>query len=186
MGFFGKLFGTKPAPAPAVDPRLAEILKQPPRLINEGPEFPYEPIVLRRTVTQEQVEAALAAAGFARTGERAWTRAETTIEQREVNNVNALAFSGSGTIEAKRELLATLPWIDPNRGLYAGLEDPRTPVADLQYLIGAVANYRCAGGIPRALRSHPSPEIQETIRLADREQQMAAAREQRARKKGRS
>jgi hypothetical protein len=185
MGFFDKLFGKKPAPTPAVDPRLAEILKEPPRLINEGPEFPHEPIVLRRTVTQPQLDAALAAAGFARAGERAWMRGETSIEQRDVHNVNAIAFSGSGSIEAQRELLATLPWVNPLRDLYAGLGDPKTSVADLQYLIGAAANYRCAGGIPRALRSHPSPEVQEAIRLVDREQQMAAAREQRARKKGR-
>jgi hypothetical protein len=182
MGFFDKLFGKKPAPAP--DPHLARILAYPPRLIHEGPEFPDEPIVLRRAVAQAQIDSALAGAGFTRASETMWTRGETTIEQRADHGVNALAFAGTGTTEAQRELLATLPWINPLNQLYEGLRDPKAPVVDLKYLLGALANYRCVGGIPHELRTHPSPEIQETIRLADRERQMAAARAQRARKKG--
>jgi hypothetical protein len=182
MGFFDKLFGKKPSPTP--DPRLAEILAHPPRLINEGPEFPVAPIVMRRSVTPAQVESTLTGAGFTRTGDT-WARGGLTITPRTVFGTSALEFSGDGVLEAKRELLTLLPWIDPGDGLYAATTDPKTPIPDVLYLLGAIQNYRCAGGIPAELRRHPSPEIQEAIRLADRERMAATAREQRARKKGR-
>jgi hypothetical protein len=97
----------------------------------------------------------------------------------------ALEFSGEGVLEAKRELLVLLPWIDPGDGLYAATTDPKTPIPDVVYFLGAIQHYQCAGGVPAELRRHPSPEIQEAIRMADRVRMAATAREQRARKKGR-
>lgn len=182
MGFFGKLFGKKPTP-PA-DPRLAELLAAPPRLINEGPEFPDAPIVLKRSVTSAQVESTLTGVGFTRTGDT-WARGGLVITPKVVFGAAALEFSGEGVLEAKRELLVLLPWIDPNDGLYSAATDPTTPIPDVVYFLGAIQHYRCVGGVPAELRRHPSPEIQEAIRLADRERMAATARDQRARKKGR-
>ncbi len=140
--------------------------------------------MLQRSVTPAQVESTLGGAGFTRAGDT-WTRGGLALTQQTVFGTSALEFSGDGVLEAKRELLAGLPWIDPNDGLYAAVTDPKTPIPDVIYFLGAIQNYQCAGGVPPELRRHPSPEIQEAIRLADRERMAATAREQRARKKGR-
>jgi hypothetical protein len=184
MGFFGKLFGKKPQPTTTLSPSLAAALQHPPRLVNEGPEFPREPVVLERTVAQPQIDAALAAAGFVRGEDGNHVRGETIVESRDENGVTLLAFSGGGVLDAQRELLAQLPWIDPMKRFYERMESPATPIDELRHLLCALRHYKCVGGIPRVLRGHSDPEIQETVRLIDRDQMAAAARAQRSRKKG--
>jgi hypothetical protein len=185
MGFFGKLFGKKPQPAPTtLPPNVAAALAHPPRLVNEGPEFPREPVVLDRNVSPPQIDAALAAAGFARGEDDKHVRGETVVEYRAESGVTLLAFSGAAILEAQRELLAKLPWIDPLDRFYERMESPATPIEELRHLLCALRHYKCVGGIPRVLRSHRDAEIQETVRLIDRDQMAAAARAQRARKKG--
>lgn len=185
MGFFDKLFGKKPAPQP-LDParaaQLAEMLKVPPRLISEGPEFPSAPIVLRFGVTAEEAERALAQAGFTQDGDR-WTREDTVVERRTEANggLHVLAFSGSNIEAAQRSVLASLRWVDPSAGLYDQLRDPKLATSELCYLLWTTRHYRCAGGVPAELRRHASPDVQETIRLMDREQMADAARARRKR-----
>ena len=182
MGFFDKLFGKKPAPP--LDPaaaRVAELLKVPPRLINEGPEFPSAPIVLRRQVTATDAEQALAQAGFTRDGDR-WTRDATTVERRTEANgsLHVLEFSGENIRDAQRALLPTIPWVDPN-GLYEQLRDKKLATPDLCYLLWTTRHYHCAGGVPAELRGHADPDVKEAIRLIDREQMADAARARRKR-----
>jgi len=181
MGLFDKLFGRKPAPpAPTDDAsaRLAEILKHPPRLINEGPEFPDAPIVLPRLGTTSETEAALTAAGFVGDGDR-WTRERTTVQRRtDENGLQLLEFSGDRIREAQRAILGTLVWVDPGR-LYNELSRKGAESADVCYLLWATRHYRCAGGVPAELRVHPDADIKETIRLIDRAQMADAARAQR-------
>jgi hypothetical protein len=185
MGFFAKLFGKKQAqPTPTLSPELAAALQHPPRLVNEGPEFPREPVVLDRAVAPAQIEAALAGGGFVRGEDGKHVRGETIVEYRDENGVTLLAFSGGGILEAQRELLARLPWIDPMDRFYERMESPATPIEELRHLLCALRHYKCVGGIPRVLRGHKDPEIQETVRLIDRDQMAAAARAQRSRKKG--
>lgn len=185
MGFFDKLFGKKPAPPPPSDEtaaRIAEMLKVPPRLISEAPEFPDQPIVLRREVALADAERALAQAGFTQDGDR-WTREDTIVERRTEANggLHVLAFSGSNILAAQRSVLATLSWVDPNAGLYDQLRDPKLATPDLCYLLWTTRHYRCVGGVPAELRRHASPDVQETIRLLDREQMADAARARRKR-----
>ena len=181
MGLFDKLFGKKPAPPAPTDgasARLAEIVKHPPRLINEGPEFPDAPIILRRQGTTAETEAALTAAGFIGDGDR-WTRDGTTVQRRtDENGLHLLELSGDRIREAQRAILGTLAWVDPRR-LYDELEQEGAESADVCYLLWATRHYHCAGGVPAELRMHPDADIKETIRLIDRAQMADAARAQR-------
>ena len=185
MGLFDKLFGKKPTPpAPPSDAaaRVAEMLKVPPRLMSEAPEFPSAPIVLRRDVTPAAAEHALSQAGFTRDGDR-WTRDATIIERRTDANgsLHVLEFSGDNIRDAQRALLATLPWVDPHAGLYDRLRDKKLATPDLCYLLWTTRHYHCAGGVPAELRGHSDPDVKETIRLIDREQMADAARARRKR-----
>lgn len=190
MGFFDKLFQKQQPAAPATStkakattaearaPDLNEILKMPPRLINEGPEFPHAPILLRRAVTAADVAAALAAAGFSQDGDR-FSRDNTIIvRSSDEHGLQVLAFSGDEVVPVQRSILAVLAWVDPHT-LYAELGDTHLAAVDVCYLLWATRHYRCAGGVPRALRTHPDATVAETIRLIDRAQMADAARAQR-------
>jgi len=169
MGFFSKLFGKSEAPqaTTTLPPHIAEALKSPPRLINEGPEFPTGAIVLAPTVTPAQIDEAIARAGF------------TDVTHRTENGVTLLDAS----LEAKRVLLAVLPWTNP-RDIYETMPSPSAPLPELRHALCALRHYKCVGGVPMEMRRHADPEIQEIVRLIDRDQMADAARAQRARKKG--
>jgi hypothetical protein len=180
MGLLDKLFGKKPASPPSA---VADMLKVPPRLVSEAPEFPDAPIVLRRDVSAADAERALSQAGFVRGDGDRWSRDGAVVERRtEANgNLHVLAFSGEAIRDAQRALLPTIAWVDPNAGLYDQLRDSRIAAPDLCYLLWATRHYRCVGGVPAELRRHVDPEVTETIRLIDRAQMADAARARRNR-----
>jgi hypothetical protein len=180
MGLLDKLFGKKPASPPSA---VADMLKVPPRLVSEAPEFPDAPIVLRRDVSAADAERALSQAGFVRGDGDRWSRDGAVVERRtEANgNLHVLAFSGEAIRDAQRALLPTIAWVDPNAGLYDQLRDSRVAAPDLCYLLWATRHYRCVGGVPAELRRHVDPEVTETIRLIDRAQMADAARARRNR-----
>ena len=189
MGLFDKLFGKKSVPTVS-DPKavarvaaVAEMLKVPPRLVTDAPEFPDPPIVLRRDVTDADAERALLQAGFVRADGDRWTRDATVVERRTEasGDLRVLAFSGDNIVDAQRAVLATLAWVDPHAGLYEQLRDTTLAAADVCYLLWATRHYRCAGGVPAELRRHPDPAVAETIRLIDRAQMADAARARRKR-----
>lgn len=183
MGWFSKLFGKKAVVASNLPPHIAAALVEPPRLVNEGHEFPLEPVVLGRPVTAAEIDGALAAAGFARGEGARWTRADVAVDVRNENDVTLLAFSGSSIVEAQRELLGALAWVNPLDGFYNAMRSPSTPLVELRHLIRAQRHYKCVGGVPAELQRHADADIQETVRLIDRDQMAAAARAQRSRKK---
>ena len=184
MGFISKLFGKKPAPPPAAEPvvpaQLREALAQPPRLISEAPEFPAGPVVLERDIAAPQIESALTAAGFSAHGDT-WTREGTTVTIRSEHGVTLFEATGDGVRDAQRALLGgPLRWVNPLAGFYERMRSPATPIEELRHLACALRHYNCAGGVPPALRTHPDPEIAETVRLIDRDAMARAARAQRA------
>lgn len=189
MGLLDKLFGKKPVP-PVSDEKavarvaaVAEMLKVPPRLGSDAPDFPEPPIVLHRDVTEADADRALTQAGFSRADGDRWTRGATIVERRidPSGSLHVLAFSGDNIEDAQRAVLGTLAWVNPNAGLYEQLRDANLAAADVCYLLWATRHYRCAGGVPAELRRHPDAAVAETIRLLDRAQMADAARARRNR-----